>query len=116
MIYIILTMVISLLVALFAVQNAMIVEVKFLSFTFVTNLVMVILSSLLAGIFITLIWTLKMKAAHFLKDKKVQDGITLLELKNQKLEEEIAMLKHTQLARCENKAKIGDKSSVDGNI
>lgn len=99
MIYIILMTIVSIGVALFAVQNALMVEVSFLIWTFTTSLVMVILSSLLAGLFIAFCWGLKLKAQHYLRDKKVQERVAELEQENTRLQDELKMLMHVEQKR-----------------
>ena len=101
MIYLILMLIVSLGVALFAVQNAMMVEVSFMAWKFSTSLVMVIFGSLFAGMLIALFWMLKMKAQHYLQDKKLREQVGALENEKAKLNEEIKMLMHTQRQRVE---------------
>ncbi len=105
MIYVILMCVVSLGVALFAVQNSVAVAVTFLAWNFQTSLVMVILSSLIAGLFIALCWGLKLKAQHYLRDRKLQEQIVNLEDEKNKLQEKIEMLMYTQKQRLEAKGK-----------
>ncbi|MDD4320349.1 MAG: lipopolysaccharide assembly protein LapA domain-containing protein [Acidaminococcaceae bacterium] len=105
MIYVILMCIVSLGVALFAVQNSVAVAVTFLAWNFQTSLVMVILSSLIAGLFIALCWGLKLKAQHYLRDRKLQEQIVNLEDEKNKLQEKIEMLMYTQKQRLETKGK-----------
>jgi len=99
MIYVIIMCLVSLCVALFAVQNSMTVAVTFLAWNFTTSLVMVILSSLVAGLLIAFCWGLKLKTQHYLHDRKRQEQITNLEDEKTKLQEEIEMLMYTQKQR-----------------
>lgn len=108
MFYVIMMLIISVGVALFAVQNAMMVDVSFLTLKFTTSLVMVIILALLAGVLITLCWVLKMKAEHYLKDKKTQETMEQLRTKNLKLEEELGMLRYTQKQRADASTTIAD--------
>ena len=62
MLYVILMGIIALLVAIFALQNAMAVEVSFLFWHFSMSLALIILGYLLAGFFLASLWTLKVKA------------------------------------------------------
>lgn len=101
MIYLILMLIVSLGVALFAVQNAMTVDVSFMAWKFTTSLVLVIFCSLFAGMLIALFWMLKMKAQHYLQDKKLKAQVGVLEEEKAKLNEEIKMLMHTQRQRVE---------------
>ena len=88
MAYLVLMLIVSVAVALFAVQNAMVVDVNFMAWKFSTSLVMVILLSVLSGIIITLFWLLKMKTQNYIQLKKLKDQIGELEGKNSKLKEE----------------------------
>ena len=94
MAYLVLMLIVSVAVALFAVQNAMVVDVNFMAWKFSTSLVMVILLSVLSGIIITLFWLLKM------------NQIGELEGKNSKLKEENDMLMHAQKQRLEATQEI----------
>ncbi|HIU64875.1 MAG TPA: LapA family protein [Candidatus Avacidaminococcus intestinavium] len=110
MVYLIFMLLISLAVALFAVQNAMSVDVTFMTWSFTTSLVMVIILSLLAGIIIALFWLLKQKTTNYMQVKKLKEQIDELENKNSKLVEENNMLMHTQKQRLEqDKLVITDK-------
>lgn len=99
--YLIFMLLISLAVALFAVQNAMSVNVTFLAWSFSTSLVMVIILSLLAGIIIATFWLLKQKTTSYMQTKKLKEQITELENKNAKLIEENSMLMHVQKQKLE---------------
>lgn len=101
MFYLIFMLLISLAVALFAVQNAMSVNVTFLAWSFSTSLVMVIILSLLAGIIIATFWLLKQKTTSYMQTKKLKEQITELENKNAKLIEENNMLMHVQKQKLE---------------
>ena len=101
MAYLVLMLVVSLTVALFAVQNAVTVDVSFIAWKFSTSLVMVILLSVLAGIIIALFWMLKMKTQNYLNIKKLKEQIEALQKDAEKLTEENRMLKHSQKIRTE---------------
>lgn len=101
MAYLVLMLVVSLTVALFAVQNAVTVDVSFIAWKFSTSLVMVILLSVLAGIIIALFWMLKMKTQNYLNIKKLNEQIAALQKDAEKLTEENQMLKHSQKIRTE---------------
>lgn len=60
--YLFFTLFISVIVAVFAVQNAVSVSLNFAVWTMQTNLVIVILGSALLGALATLFFTLMMKA------------------------------------------------------
>lgn len=110
MAYLILMLVVSVAVALFAVQNAMMVDVSFMAWKFSTSLVVVIICSLLAGIIISLFWLLKMKTQNYLQFKKMREQIAELENKNSKLAEENKILMYTQKQRIE--AQEYDKATI----
>ena len=117
MIYVILMALVSLLVALFAVQNATTVEVTFLAWTFTTSLVMVIISCLIAGLFIAFCWGLKLKTQHYLKDRKRQELIADLEKEKKALQEKIDMLMHTQKSRAAAEVdKVEEKAAQNPSI
>ena len=92
----ILVILLSIIVAIFAVQNAVAVSLNFIFWSFSSSLVMVILGSFLIGVLVATCFLLAMKAKHYLQDKKTQEEITKLQTENKRLEERIAMLQHTQ--------------------
>ena len=98
--YLFFTLFISVIVAVFAVQNAVSVSLNFAVWTMQTNLVIVILGALA-----TLFFTLMMKAKHYLQDKKTREEMAALQKDNAKLREEVAMLMHTQKLHKEAAAK-----------
>ena len=110
MAYLVLMLIVSVAVALFAVQNAMMVDVSFMTWKFSTSLVVVIICSLLAGIIISLFWLLKMKTQNYLQFKKMREQIAELENKNSKLAEENKILMYTQKQRME--AQEHDKATI----
>ena len=61
MIYLILMGLLSIGIALFAVQNSMAVEINFMFWTFTTSLVLVILGCFVSGIILGGLWILKIK-------------------------------------------------------
>ncbi len=101
MAYLVLMLIVSVAVALFAVQNAIVVDVNFMAWKFSTSLVMVILLSVLSGIIITLFWLLKMKTQNYIQLKKLKEQLVEIEGKNSKLKEENDMLMHVQKQRLE---------------
>lgn len=94
--YLFFTLIISVIVAVFAVQNAVSVSLNFVVWTMQTSLVIVILGSALLGALATLFFTLMMKARHYMQDKKAREEIAVLTKENTKLREEVSMLMHTQ--------------------
>lgn len=95
--YLLFTIIISIGVALFAVQNAVSVVLNFFMWSFSTSLVMVILGSFFFGVLVGVLYLLMVKARHYLQDKKMKEEITRLENEKKMLEERIAMLQYTQL-------------------
>ncbi len=96
MLYLILSGLVCIAVALFAIQNAMAVEVTFLAWTFTTSLVLVIFSCFLAGVVLAGLWVLKIKAAHYLQNRKAKDYIKTLEGEKKDLQEKLDMQMHAQ--------------------
>ena len=95
--FIILTAIISIGVAIFAIQNAMSVPVNFFFWHGDASLVLVILGSFLAGILVATFYLLMVKARHFLATKKLEDEIYNLKRDKKILEERVNMLMHTQM-------------------
>ena len=93
----ILVILLSIVVALFAVQNAVTVSLSFIFWSFSASLVLVILGSFLIGLLVATCFMLAMKAKHYLQDKKLREEMLQLQNENQRLQERIAMLEHTQL-------------------
>ncbi len=99
--YLLLTIVISIIVAIFAVQNAMSVSLNFFVWNFDTSLVIVILGSFLLGVLVGAIYLLVVKARHYLQVKKLHEEIAALQIQNKALDERVSMLMHTQMLRDE---------------
>lgn len=95
--FLILVIIICMIVALFAVQNAVAVSLNFVFWSFSASLVLVILGAFLMGVLVATCFMLTMKAKHYLKDKKMREEMQQLEAENKRLRERIAMLQHTQL-------------------
>lgn len=93
----ILVIVLSMVVALFAVQNAMTVSLSFVFWSFSASLVLVIFGAFLMGVLVALCFMLAMKAKHYLQDKRLREEMAQLQAENKRLEEQVAMLQHTQL-------------------
>ncbi len=85
------------IVALFAVQNAVAVSLNFVFWSFSASLVLVILGAFLMGVLVATCFLLTMKAKHYLKDKKMREEMQQLQAENKRLQERVAMLQHTQL-------------------
>lgn len=88
MVYMIFMGIISLFVAIFALQNAAAVEVSFLFWHTDMSLALVILGCLIAGFILASLWTLKVKTGHFMKERKLKKQIQTLEEKKQAWEQD----------------------------
>ena len=95
--FLILVIIICMIVALFAVQNAVAVSLNFVFWSFSASLVLVILGAFLMGVLVATCFLLTMKAKHYLKDKKMREEMQQLQTENKRLQERVAMLQHTQL-------------------
>ena len=95
--FLILVILLCIVVALFAVQNAVAVSLNFIFWSFESSLVLDILGSFLFGLLVATCFMLSMKAKHYLHDKKMREEITQLEADKKRLEEQVAMLQHTQM-------------------
>ena len=95
--FLILVIIICMIVALFAVQNAVAVSLNFVFWSFSASLVLVILGAFLMGVLVATCFLLAMKAKHYLKDKKMREEMQQLQAENKRLQERVAMLQHTQL-------------------
>lgn len=93
MLYLILTIILSLLVAVFAVQNAILVTVDFFVWRLEMSLVLIILASLFTGILISSSYVMKLKINQYLLDKKFRGQMETLENREQQLLAEIELLK-----------------------
>ena len=95
--FLILVIIICMIVALFAVQNAVAVSLNFVFWSFSASLVLVILGAFLMGVLVATCFLLTMKAKHYLKDKKMREEMQQMQAENKRLQERVAMLQHTQL-------------------
>lgn len=120
--FLILVIIICMIVALFAVQNAVAVSLNFVFWSFSASLVLVILGAFLMGVLVATCFLLTMKAKHYLKDKKMREEMQQLQAENKRLQERVAMLQHTQLlhneaaqAEAVKKAEpaVADKTAVE---
>lgn len=82
MFYMIIMGILSLCVAIFAVQNAVSVEVSFLFWHFSMSLALIIIGSLLIGLVLSGLIALKVKAGHFMKERRLKGQIKALEEEN----------------------------------
>lgn len=108
----ILVIVLSMVVALFAVQNAVTVSLSFVFWSFSASLVLVIFGAFLMGVLVAMCFMLAMKAKHYLQDKKLHEEMAQLQAENKRLEEQIAMLQHTQLLHDKAAAAAGSEDAA----
>lgn len=106
--------IVSILVALFAMQNAMVVELNFIFWEFTASLVVVIVSAFALGMLVAMCFMLYMKAKHYMKDRKMQEDMKRLQAENAKLTERINMLQHSQMAH-DNAALKRNEEIIDRN-
>lgn len=92
MIYMILMAILALLVAIFALQNTMVVELSFLAWSFSTNLVVVIIGAAVMGMIIASLWGLKLKAQHMWRNMKKNNEISGLEEERNLLRKKVEQL------------------------
>ena len=92
MIYMILMAILALLVAIFALQNTMVVELSFLAWSFTTNLVVVIIGAAVMGMIIASLWGLKLKAQHMWRNMKKNNEISGLEEERNLLRKKVEQL------------------------
>lgn len=112
--FLILVIIICMIVALFAVQNAVAVSLNFVFWSFSASLVLVILGAFLMGVLVATCFLLTMKAKHYLKDKKMREEMQQLQAENNRLQERVAMLQHTQLLHNEAaQAEAAKKAEPD---
>lgn len=109
--FIILTAIISIGVAIFAIQNAMSVPVNFFVWHGDASLVLVILGSFLAGVLVATFYLLMVKARHFLATKKLEDEIYDLKRDKKTLEERVNMLMHTQMMHDQAMKQSAEKTA-----
>lgn len=88
--------ILSLVLACFAIQNANGVEVDFLFLSFEIPLVIVVLFSFLCGVLVATVFLLRNKYQNYQQRKKLAQEITELEKENNKLQEKVKMLMYNQ--------------------
>jgi uncharacterized integral membrane protein len=91
-IYMIIMAILALLVAIFALQNTMVVELSFLAWSFTTNLVVVIIGAAVMGMIIASLWGLKLKAQHMWRNMKKNNEISGLEEERNLLRKKVEQL------------------------
>ncbi len=112
--FIILTVLISIGVAFFAIQNAVSVPLNFFIWSGTASLVLVILGSFLCGVLVATMYLLVVKTRHYLQTKKLQEEIATLQKEKHVLDERVKMLMHTQMLHDEAAKTAAEKPSADG--
>lgn len=107
--------ILSLILACFAIQNANGVEVDFLFLTFEVPLVIVVLLSFLCGVLVATIFLLRNKYRNYQERKKMNQEIIDLENENSKLQEKIKMLMYNQRLHDGNRS-WSDTSSLEETL
>lgn len=92
MVYIVLMVLVALFVAVLALQNSMVVALHFLVWDFQLNLILVVLLSAACGFLVAALWGLKVKTQQFLRVRKLNDQIALLEDDKRILQEKVAKM------------------------
>lgn len=114
MVYVIIMGIISLFVAIFALQNAAAVEVSFLFWHMDMSLALIILGCLITGFILASLWTLKVKTGHFMKERKLKKQIENLEEKKQAWEQDRAAFRREHFSgKSEFTGKKFDASKFD---
>lgn len=106
--FLIFAILLSMVVAVFAVQNPVTVPLNFVFWDVSVSLVIVILGSFLIGILAGAIFLVLMKAKHYLHDKKRLEEIDKLQKEIEKLQEHVSMLEHAQMLH----EKAGNKGET----
>lgn len=106
--FLIFAILLSMVVAVFAVQNPVTVPLNFVFWDVSVSLVIVILGSFLIGILAGAIFLVLMKAKHYLYDKKRLEEIDKLQKEIEKLQEHVSMLEHAQMLH----EKAGNKGET----
>ena len=105
----------SVVVALFAIQNATAVVLDFIIWEFEISLVLVILGSFLCGVLVAMLYVLHLKYKNYRQRKKMNQEIIDLENKNSQLEERIKMLMYNQRRHGGNNS-WSDTSSLEDTL
>lgn len=113
--FVILMIIISMGVALFAVQNPVSVSLNFVLWSFTSSLVLVILGSFLMGLIVATFFMLLMKAKHYLADKKQREDMAKLEAENKRLQEKISMLQHAQMMHDAARSQAQESKAAANN-
>ena len=92
MVFMILTAIVAVLVAVLALQNSMMVDLTLFMWSFRLNLVLVVLISVSSGVLLALAWGIKVKTQSMWKMRKLNEQIALLEDDKRILREKVEQL------------------------
>ena len=92
MVFMILTAIVAVLVAVLALQNSMMVDLTLSMWSFRLNLVLVVLISVICGFLLALAWGIKVKTQSMWKMRKLNEQIALLEDDKRILREKVEQL------------------------
>ena len=92
MVFMILTAIVAVLVAVLALQNSMMVDLTLFMWSFRLNLVLVVLISVICGFLLALAWGIKVKTQSMWKMRKLNEQIALLEDDKRILREKVEQL------------------------
>jgi uncharacterized integral membrane protein len=92
MVFMILTAIVAVLVAVLALQNSMMVDLTLFMWSFRLNLVLVVLISVICGFLLALAWGIKVKTQSLWKMRKLNEQIALLEDDKRILREKVEQL------------------------
>ena len=92
MVFMILTAIVAVLVAVLALQNSMKVDLTLFMWSFRLNLVLVVLISVICGFLLALAWGIKVKTQSMWKMRKLNEQIALLEDDKRILREKVEQL------------------------
>ena len=92
MVFMILTAIVAVLVAVLALQNSMMVDLTLFMWSFRLNLVLVVLISVICGFLLALTWGIKVKTQSMWKMRKLNEQIALLEDDKRILREKVEQL------------------------
>ncbi len=96
MVFMILTAIVAVLVAVLALQNSMMVDLTLFMWSFRLNLVLVVLISVICGFLLALAWGIKVKTQSMWKMRKLNEQIALLEDDKRILREKVEQMLKAQ--------------------
>ena len=94
--FMIVSAVVAVLVAILAVQNSMMVDLTLFMWSFRLNLVLVVLISVICGLFLGLAWGIMVKTKGMWRMRKLNEQIALLEEDKRILRDKVEQLLKAQ--------------------